>query len=326
MNRDIFYNVKIPVFGAPLFIISNPKMVIAQCKGGIVGSFPALNAKCKNDDSTNLGKWIKQINEELDKYNQKHPDTPAAPFAVNLIVHKSNKRLEKDVEICHKNKVPIWITSLGAREFVNDAAHDCEGITLHDVINNKFAKKAIEKGADGLIAVAAGAGGHSGSISPFSLVQEIREWFKGFLVLSGSISTGKCVLAAQAMGADYAYIGSAFIASTEANAQHEYKKMLISCSSEDIIYTDFVSGIYGNYLKPSITSKGIDLNNLPNNNKNFILQNGTSKPKAWKDIWSAGHGIGSIKKIRGTKFIVKKLIDEYLFAKCEFKHKLEYNS
>jgi len=250
--------LRLPVIAAPLFIISNPDLVIAQCKAGIVGSFPALNAREKDGEPIELERWLKRITEELDRYNQDNPDTPAAPFAVNQIVHRSNARLDRDIEICAKWKVPIWITSLGARVEVNEAAHSCGGIALHDIINNRFAKKAIEKGADGLIAVAAGAGGHAGALSPMALISEIREWFTGPLMLSGAIATGDSILAAQAMGADLAYIGSPFIATKEANAVPDYKQMIIDCGADDIVYSSLFTGVDGNYLKPSISRAGMD--------------------------------------------------------------------
>ena len=244
--------LKIPVIGSPLFIISNPDLVIAQCKAGVIGSFPCLNAREGEGEPNMLEIWLKKINEELDRYNQKNPDNPAAPYAVNHIVHKSNVRLEQDIDICAKWKAPVWITSLGARPEVNQVAHQANGIVLHDIINNFFAKKAIEKGADGLVAVAAGAGGHAGTLSPFALIQEIREWFDGPLLLSGSIANGGAVLAAQAMGADLAYIGSAFIATDEANADQRYKEMITQSSADDIVYTNLFTGVHGNYLKGSI--------------------------------------------------------------------------
>ncbi len=317
-----FNNISIPIIGAPLFLISNPKLVIEQCKQGVIGSFPALNAREEVGDDIELEKWLKIIVEELDRYNQKHPENPAAPYAVNHIVHRSNIRLERDVDICHKWNVPIWITSLGARKFVNEAAHSCGAITLHDVINNKFAKKAIEKGADGLIAVAAGAGGHAGTLSPFSLMQEIRDWFDGPLILSGSISSGKAILAAQIIGADLAYIGSAFIATKEANAKSAYKEMIVEGTSEDIIYTDCFTGVFGNYLKKSLIKQGLDAENLPKGMMDFNYKIGSSKPNAWKDIWSSGQGIGATKKILSTELLIKKFKSEYLSAKEIIKNNL----
>lgn len=308
--------LKIPIVGSPLFIISNPDLVLAQCLNGIVGSFPALNAREEEGEPNMLEIWLKKITEGLDKYNQKNPDNPAAPFAVNHIVHRSNVRLEKDIDICAKWNVPIWITSLGARPEVNEVAHQVNGIVLHDVINNFFAKKAIDKGADGLVAVAAGAGGHAGTLSPFALIQEIREWFEGPLLLSGSISNGGAVLAAQAMGADLAYIGSAFIATEEANADIKYKEMITNSSSEDIIYTNLFTGVHGNYLKPSITAQGLDPANLETSDaSNMNFSRGTSKPKTWKDIWSSGQGISSIKNVAPAKVLIDRLKSEYTDAK-----------
>jgi nitronate monooxygenase len=306
--------LSIPVVGAPLFIISGPELVVAQCKAGVVGSFPALNAR----PAEMLDKWLTQINEELDAYNQANPDSPAAPFAVNQIVHNSNDRLMHDVEACVKHKVPIVITSLGARPEVFDAIHSYGGICLHDVINNKFAKKAIEKGADGLICVAAGAGGHAGVLSPMALIQEVREWFDGPVLLSGSISTGDNVLAAEAMGADLAYIGSAFIATTEANADPGYKQALVDYAASDIVYTNLFTGVHGNYLKPSIEAAGLDPDNLPESDpsKMSFGSGGSSKTKAWKDIWGCGQGINAIKKVQSTADLVGRLKAEYAAARA----------
>lgn len=306
-------NLRIPVIGSPLFIISNPDLVIAQCKAGIVGSFPALNAR----PGPVLEEWLKKITEELDAYNQANPDKPAAPFAVNQIVHRSNERLMHDVELCVKYKVPIIITSLGARTEVNDAIHSYGGIVLHDIINNKFAKKAIEKGADGLIAVAAGAGGHAGTLSPFALVHEIREWFDGPIALSGSIATGGAVLAAEAMGADLGYIGSAFIATEEANADDRYKQCIVDHGAEDIVYTNLFTGVHGNYLKPSILAAGMDPENLPESDpsKMNFGSGGSEKSKAWKDIWGCGQGIGAVDKVVPAGELVDRLADEYHTAK-----------
>ncbi|UTW59747.1 nitronate monooxygenase [Kordiimonas sp. SCSIO 12603] len=308
-----FDNLRIPVIGSPLFIISNPDLVIAQCKAGIVGSFPALNAR----PGPVLEEWLIKITTELDAYNKANPDKPAAPFAVNQIVHKSNDRLMHDVELCVKYKVPIIITSLGARVEVNEAIHSYGGIVLHDIINNKFAKKAIEKGADGLIAVAAGAGGHAGTTSPFALIQEIREWFDGPLALSGSIATGDAVLAAEAMGADLGYIGSAFIATEEANADQAYKQSIVDYAADDIVYTNLFTGVHGNYLKPSIEAAGMDPNNLPESDpsKMSFGSGGSEKSKAWKDIWGCGQGIGAVKDIRPAGEVVARLMDEYATAK-----------
>ena len=306
-------NLRIPVIGSPLFIISNPDIVIEQCKAGIVGSFPALNAR----PGPVLEEWLKRITEELDAYNQANPDKPAAPFAVNQIVHRSNDRLEHDVEMCVKYKVPIIITSLGARVEVNEAIHSYGGIVLHDIINNKFAKKAVEKGADGLIAVAAGAGGHAGTLSPFALVQEIRQWFDGPIALSGSMATGDAVLAAQAMGADLGYIGSAFIATKEANADERYKQSIVDHNADDIVYTNLFTGVHGNYLKPSIIDAGMDPDNLPESDPSAMSfgSGGSSKSKAWKDIWGCGQGIGAVDKVQTTAEFVDQLAEQYFAAK-----------
>ena len=312
---SIFSKLRLPVVAAPLFIISNPDLVIAQCKSGVVGSFPALNAREKEGDPIMLDLWLKRITEELDRYNQVNPDNPAAPYAVNQIVHKSNERLERDLEICAKWKVPIWITSLGARVEVNDAAHSCGGIALHDIINNRFAKKAITKGADGLIAVAAGAGGHAGQLSPMALISEIREWFEGPLLLSGSIATGRSILAAQAMGADLAYIGSPFIATHEANAEEAYKQMIADSSAADIIYSSLFTGVHGNYLKPSITRAGMDPDNLPASDPSAMnFSDKSEKPKSWKEIWGSGQGIGAIKEVMPTSGLVDQFQAEYTQA------------
>lgn len=309
----VLKNLRLPVIGSPMFIISTPKLVIEQCKAGIVGSMPALNAR----PASQLDEWLHEITETLDEYNRNNPDRPAAPFAINQIVHKTNDRLEHDMELCVKYKVPIIITSLGAREEVNEAAHSYGGIVLHDVINNRFAHKAIEKGADGLIAVAAGAGGHAGDKSPFALIQEIREWFDGPLALAGAIATGKSILAAQAMGADFAYIGSPFIATKEARASEEYKQMIVDSTSDDIIYSNLFTGVHGNYLKPSIRAAGLDPDNLPESDPskmNFSsMTNGNVK--AWRDIWGSGQGIGAIKEILTTKEYVDTLYKEYFEAR-----------
>lgn len=303
----IFQNLRIPVIGAPLFIISNPKLVIEQCKAGIVGSMPALNAR----PASLLDEWLAEITEELTAYNAKNPDRPAAPFAINQIVHKSNERLEQDMELCVKYKVPIIISSLGAREEIFEAAHSYGGVVLHDIINNTFAHKAIDKGADGLIAVAAGAGGHAGMKSPFALVQEIREWFDGPLALSGSIATGSSILAAQAMGADFAYIGSPFIATHEARAAEAYKQAIVDCTSDDIVYSNLFTGVHGNYLKPSIRSAGLDPDNLPESDPSK-MNFGEKTAKPWKDIWGSGQGIGAVKEITGAAEFVDKLHKEYI--------------
>jgi len=299
-----------PVIGSPLFIISNPKMVIAQCTAGVVGSMPALNAR----PAEVLEDWLKEITETLAAYNAAHPDKPAAPFAINQIVHKSNDRLEHDMALCVKYKVPIIITSLGAREDINAAAHSYGGVVLHDVINNKFAHKAIEKGADGLIAVAAGAGGHAGVKSPFALVQEIRQWFDGPLALSGSISTGDGVLAALAMGADFAYIGSAFIATEEARASDAYKQAIVDCNSDDIVYNNLFTGVHGNYLAPSIRAAGLDPDNLPASDPSK-MNFGGDKTKAWKDIWGCGQGIGAVTAVQSTAAFVAQLKRQYAAAR-----------
>ncbi|MEX3314775.1 NAD(P)H-dependent flavin oxidoreductase [Sulfitobacter sp. PS-8MA] len=307
--------LRLPLVASPMFILSGPEMVIAQCKAGIVGSFPALNAREAEGEPPLLDAWLQQITEELDRHNQQNPDRPAAPFAVNQIVHRSNARLERDLEICVKHKVPIWITSLGARAEVNEAAHSCGGIALHDVINNRFARKAIEKGADGLIAVAAGAGGHAGPQSPFALVREIREWFDGPLLLSGALATGEGLLAARAMGADLGYMGSAFIATQEANAQSEYKNMIVQGGADDIVTSSLFTGVSGNYLRPSITAAGLDPDNLPSADASSMnFGSGTSKPKAWKEIWGAGQGIGAVKQIGTVADLVARIEAEYRAA------------
>jgi nitronate monooxygenase len=312
----VFKDLRLPVVGSPLFIVSNPDLVIAQCCAGIVGSFPALNAREKDGEPVALEAWLKKITESLDAWNQANPDTPAAPYAVNQIVHRSNTRLERDLEICAKWNVPIWITSLGARVEVNEAAHSCGGLALHDIINNTFAKKAIAKGADGLIAVAAGAGGHAGPQSPFALIQEIREWFDGPLLLSGSIATGGAVLAAQAMGADLAYIGSPFIATDEANAQPEYKQMIADSTAEDIVTSSLFTGVSGNYLKPSIAAAGMDPDALETADaKSMSFGEGSSKPKAWSQVWGSGQGIGAVKSVGPTSALVDRLAAEYAAAR-----------
>ncbi|MBK6323213.1 MAG: nitronate monooxygenase [Burkholderiales bacterium] len=305
-------HVSFPVIGSPLFIISNPKLVIAQCIGGVVGSMPALNAR----PAEQLEEWLIEITEALATYNAAHPDAPAAPFAINQIVHKSNDRLEHDMAMCVKYKVPIIITSLGAREDINAAAHSYGGVVLHDVINNKHAHKAIEKGADGLIAVAAGAGGHAGVKSPFALVQEIRQWFDGPLVLSGAIATGDAVLAAQAMGADFAYIGSAFIATEEARAADAYKEAIAQGTSDDIVYSNLFTGVHGNYLAPSIRAAGLDPENLPVSDPSKMNFGGAGAAKAWKEIWGCGQGIGAIHKVQGTAEYVAQLKREYAAARA----------
>lgn len=312
MLPQILKNLRIPVIAAPLFIISNPKLVVAQCKAGVIGSMPALNARPREQ----LEVELKFITEELDKYNQENPDFPAAPFAINKIVHRSNERLMHDVELCVKYKVPITITSLGARVELNDAMHSVGGITLHDVINNRFAKKAVEKGADGLIAVAAGAGGHAGRLSPFPLISEIRNWFDGPLALSGAIASGDAILAAEAMGADFGYIGSAFIATHEARADDRYKQMIVDSAADDIIYSSLFTGVHGNYLAPSIKAAGMDPNNLPEGDISTMdFDNWDKKPKAWKEIWGCGQGIDAVKSVLTVDDLVSRLQSEYLKAK-----------
>ena len=300
-----------PVIGSPLFIISNPKLVIAQCIAGVVGSMPALNAR----PAEQLEEWLIEITQALAAYNQVHPGAPAAPFAINQIVHKSNDRLEHDMAMCVKYKVPIVITSLGAREEINAAAHSYGGVVLHDVINNKHAHKAIEKGADGLIAVAAGAGGHAGVKSPFALIQEIRQWFDGPLALSGSIATGAAVLAAQVMGADFAYVGSAFIATEEARASEAYKQAIVNCNSDDIVYSNLFTGVHGNYLAPSILAAGLDPLNLPQSDPSTMNFGGAGAAKAWKEIWGCGQGIGSIERVQSAADFVAQLKREYAQAR-----------
>ena len=304
-------NLPLPIIGSPLFIISNPKLVIAQCIAGVVGSMPALNAR----PAEQLEEWLIEITETLAAYNKANPDHPAAPFAINQIVHKSNDRLEHDMAMCVKYKVPIIITSLGAREDINAAAHSYGGVVLHDIINNKHAHKAIEKGADGLIAVAAGAGGHAGVKSPFALIQEIRQWFDGPVALSGSISTGGAVLAAQAMGADFGYIGSAFIATEEARASDAYKQAIVDSNSDDIVYSNLFTGVHGNYLAPSIRAAGMDPDNLPESDASK-MNFGGDKSKAWKDIWGCGQGIGAVAKVQSTAAYVAQLKDEYMQARA----------
>ena len=304
-------NLPLPIIGSPLFIISNPKMVIAQCMAGVVGSMPALNAR----PAEQLEVWLIEITEALAAYNKANPDKPAAPFAINQIVHKSNDRLEHDMALCVKYKVPIIITSLGAREDINAAAHSYGGVVLHDIINNKHARKAIEKGADGLIAVAAGAGGHAGVKSPFALIQEIRQWFDGPIALSGAISTGGAVLAAQAMGADFAYIGSAFIATEEARASDAYKQAIVDSNSDDIVYSNLFTGVHGNYLAPSIRNAGMDPDNLPTSDAS-AMNFGGDKTKAWKDIWGCGQGIGAVTQVQSTAAYVLQLKNEYQAARA----------
>ena len=308
---DILKNLSLPMIAAPMFIVSTKEMVLEQCKAGIVGSFPALNARGEGE----FEQWLKFLTEELDKYNQQNPDNPAAPFAVNQIVFKSNDRLQQDMALCVKYKVPITITSLGANEQVNQAAHSYGGIVFHDVINQRFAKKAIEKGADGLICVASGAGGHAGALSPFALIQETREWFDGPVALSGCIATGDSVLAAQAMGADFAYVGSALIATNEANAVPKYKQMVVDCVADDIVYSNYFTGVHGNYLKPSIADAGLDPNNLPEGDISAMTKLTDNDSKAWKDIWGCGQGIGAVNEIQSVSERVAQMKAEYLAAR-----------
>ena len=311
---EVLKRVPFPVIASPMFIISTPKLVIAQCKAGVVGSMPALNAR----PAAQLDEWLAEITETLDAHNRAHPEQPAAPFAINQIVHKSNDRLDHDLEMCVKYKVPIIITSLGAREDVNQAVHGYGGVVLHDVINNRFAHKAVEKGADGLIAVAAGAGGHAGTLSPFALVQEIREWFDGPLALSGSIAHGRSILAARAMGADFAYIGSAFIATEEARAVEAYKQMIVDSTSADILYSSKFTGVHGNYLRPSIVAAGLDPDALGDGDPSQMSfgSKNAGDAKAWKDIWGCGQGIGAVKQVVPTAELVARLKSEYAAAQA----------
>ena len=304
--------LSIPAIGSPLFIVSGPDLVIAQCKAGIVGSFPALNAR----PAALLDEWLHRIKEELAAHDKAHPDRLSAPFAVNQIVHKSNNRLDQDLAVCEKHKVPMVITSLGAREELNQAVHAWGGITFHDVINQKFSRKAIEKGADGLVLVAAGAGGHAGAISPFAFVAETRQWFDGPIALSGAMGTGRAIRAARVLGADFAYIGSAFIATLEANAPENYKEMIASSSADDIVYSNLFTGVHGNYLKPSIVAAGMDPDNLPVSDPSKMnfgtdASGERKKPKAWKEIWGSGQGIGSIDKVQPVSELVARLKKEY---------------
>jgi nitronate monooxygenase len=311
----IFDKLRLPVIGSPLFIVSGPELVIAQCKAGIVGSFPALNAR----PQTMLDEWLHQITEELAAWDAANPDTPAAPYAVNQIVHRSNNRLMEDVATCAKWKVPITITSLGAREELNQAVHGWGGITLHDVIDDRFARKAIEKGADGLIPVAAGAGGHAGTQSPFALVQEIRSWFDGPIALSGAIAHGRSILAAQACGADLAYIGSAFIATAEANAVDGYKQGIVEGRAGDIVYSNLFTGVHGNYLRGSIVAAGLDPDNLPEGDLKSMDfgSGGNTDAKAWKDIWGSGQGVGSIDAVLPAADLIAQLTDQYRAARAD---------
>ncbi len=310
----ILQNLRLPIIGSPLFIISNPDLVIAQCKAGIVGSFPSLNARPESV----LDEWLDRITSELAEHTAKHPDRPAAPFAVNQIVHRTNNRLEHDLEMCVKYKVPVVITSLGAREEVNQAVHSYGGIVMHDVIDARFSRKALEKGADGLIAVCAGAGGHAGTLSPFALIQEIREFFDGPLAVSGAIATGDAVLAAQAMGGDLGYIGSAFIATKEANASEAYKQAIVDGMADDIVYSSLFTGVHGNYLKPSIVAAGLDPANLPESDptKMNFGSGGNTGAKAWKDIWGSGQGIGAIKSVETAGDYIDRLDRQYKAARA----------
>ena len=307
----VLLKLRLPIIGAPLFIVSTPRLVIAQCTAGIVGSMPALNAR----PASQLDEWLAEITEGLAAWNKAHPDRPAAPFAINQIVHKTNDRLEHDMQMCAKYKVPIVITSLGARTDINDAVHSWGGIVMHDVINNTFAKKAVEKGADGLILVAAGAGGHAGVKSPFALVAEVREWFKGPIALSGAIATGDAVLAAQALGADFAYIGSPFIATEEARASEAYKQCIVDSTSDDIVYSSLFTGVHGNYLKPSIRNAGLDPDHLPESDPSKMNFGGEGAKKAWKDIWGCGQGIGAVHGVVPTAEFVARLAAEYRVAR-----------
>jgi nitronate monooxygenase len=310
----LLQRLRIPAIGAPMFIVSNPKLVIAQCTAGIVGSFPALNAR----PQSLLDEWLHEISEALAAWDRDHPERPAAPFAVNQIVHRSNDRFEHDLEVCAKWKVPIVITSLGARVELNEAVHGWGGITLHDVIDDRFARKAIEKGADGIVAVAAGAGGHAGRWSPFALIQEIRSWFDGPLILSGAIANGGSVLAAQAAGADLAYVGSPFIATKEANAPAEYKQAIVDSGAADIVYTDLFTGVHGNYLRSSIAKAGLDPDNLAGIDPTAMKfgSEGSAKMKAWRDIWSSGQGVGLVDRVRPAAEFIDLLVDQYAAAKA----------
>lgn len=307
----VLSRLELPVIGAPLFIISNPRLVIEQCRAGIVGAMPALNAR----PAAQLDEWLAEITETLAAWDRDHPEQPAAPFAVNQIVHRTNDRLEHDVAVCAKYRVPIVITSLGARPEINAAVHAWGGVVLHDVINVAFARKAIEKGADGLVAVAAGAGGHAGTTSPFALVEEIREWFDGPLALAGAIATGRGVLAAQAMGADLAYIGSAFIATDEARAAEAYKRAVVEGAADDIVYSNLFTGVHGNYLKCSIRNAGLDPDRLAPSDPSKMDFGGEGAKKAWKDIWGSGQGIGAVKAIVPAAQLVARLKQEYREAR-----------
>ncbi|MGG7567085.1 NAD(P)H-dependent flavin oxidoreductase [Rhodovulum sp. DZ06] len=317
-----FARLRLPLIGAPMLIVSGPELVIAQCKAGIVGAFPALNAREK--DGQSLDAWLARIEEELDRHNQANPDRPAAPYAVNHIVHKSNARLERDLEICERRRVPVWITSLGARPEVNAAAHACGGLALHDVASDLHARKAVERGADGLIALAAGAGGHGGTRAPFAMVQEIRAWFDGPLFLAGAIGTGDALLAALAMGADGGYAGSAFIAAEEANADPRYKRMVVEGAAKDILWTGHFAGVPANYLRPAIAAAGLDPDALgPGQGvTSFAEDREADRPKAWKDIWSAGHGIGATRAITPAAETVARLEAEFAAARARLSAQL----
>ena len=319
-----FNRLRLPLIGSPLFIVSGPELVIAQCKAGIIGSFPALNAR----PQTLLDEWLHQITEELAKHNRENPDRPAAPFAVNQIIHKTNDRVDADMATCEKWQVPMIITSLGAREEVYQAVRNWGGITMHDVINNRFAKKAIEKGADGLIPVAAGAGGHAGALSPFALMQEIREWFDGLVALSGSIAHGASILAAQSLRADFAYSGSAFIATEEANADQGYKQGIVEGDASGIVYTNLFTGVHGNYLRSSIEAAGLDPDNLPvsDPSKMNFGSGGNTKAKAWKDIWGSGQGVGAIKSVGSVEDLVARMEAEYHAAKAQLLENSNYTA
>ena len=318
-----FDRLRLPLIGSPLFIVSGPELVIAQCKAGIIGSFPALNAR----PQTLLDEWLHQITEELAKHNRENPDKPAAPYAVNQIVHKSNDRVMADMATCEKWQVPMVITSLGAREEIFQAVTNWGGITMHDVINNRFAKKAIEKGADGLIPVAAGAGGHAGALSPFALMQEIREWFDGLVALSGSVAHGASILSAQAMRADFAYAGSAFIATDEANADQAYKQGIVDGDASGIVYTNLFTGVHGNYLRSSIEKAGLDPDDLPTSDpsKMNFGSGGNSKAKAWKDIWGSGQGVGAVKSVGSVEHLVARMEREYHDAKARLLANSDYS-
>jgi len=319
-----FDRLRLPLIGSPLFIVSGPELVIAQCKAGIIGSFPALNARPQSQ----LDEWLHQITEELAAHNRAHPDRPAAPFAVNQIVHKTNDRIEADMATCAKWQVPLVITSLGAREEIYQAVRSWGGITLHDVITDRFARKAIEKGADGLIPVAAGAGGHAGALSPFALMQEIREWFDGLVALSGAIAHGASILAAQALRADFAYAGSAFIATHEANATEAYKNGIVEGDASGIVYTNLFTGVHGNYLRSSIEAAGLDPDNLPvsDPSKMNFGSGGNTKAKAWKDIWGSGQGVGAIKSVESVEDLVARMEREYHTAKAQLAAHSNYTS